>query len=219
MNDILDALDALPPGEAVFDLDGTLIHHDIGEATLRRLIARGPLPAAATAWLGTEDPWGTYVALNPVDQCVAAAVALAGLDRAEVELLVDQAFAAGEVAPNAAVCELAAAIGRRHRVWILTGSAEVLGEAVAARVGIRHVRGVRLVERNGIFGDKVTGIVSCAEGKVRANWVHFGRRPVFAIGDSPWDLHLLRLAHVARTTGRIAGMEFPAYPVEPPRAA
>jgi phosphoserine phosphatase len=103
-------------------------------------------------------------------------------------------------------------IGRRHRVWILTGSAEVLGEAVAPRVGVRHVRGVRLKERNGVLGDEVDGIVSCAEGKVHATWVHFGRRPVFAIGDSPWDLHLLRLAHVARTTGRIGGMEFPAFP-------
>lgn len=216
MNALLDALDALPPGEAIFDLDGTLIHHDIGEATLRRQIARGPLPPAATAWLGTQDPWRAYVALDPVSQCVAAAVALAGLDRPQVEALVDEAFAEGDVSPNAAVCELAAAVGRRHRVWILTGSAEVLGQAVAPRLGIRHVRGVRLVERGGILGDRVEGIVSCAEGKVSANWVHFGRRPVFAIGDSPWDLHLLRLAHVARTTGRIAGMEFPAFPAGPP---
>lgn len=212
MNDILHALDQLPPGEAVFDLDGTLIHHDIGEATLKRLIARGPLPPAATRWLGTEDPWAAYLALNPVDQCIAAAQALAGLDRAEVDALVDAAFADGDVAPNAAICELAAAIGRRHRVWILTGSAEVLGQAVAPRLGIRHVRGVRLVERGGRFTEEVDGIVTCAENKVRATWVHFGRRPVFAIGDSPWDLHLLRLAHVARTTGRIAGMEFPGFP-------
>jgi phosphoserine phosphatase len=212
MKSILDALDALPPGDAVFDLDGTLIHHDIGEATLRRQIARGPLPPAAVAWLGTEDPWARYEALSPVDQCVAAAVALAGLTRRDVESLVDEAFAAGDVAPNAEVCELAAAIGRRHRVWILTGSAEVLGEAVAPRLGVRHVRGVRLKERDGVLGDEIDGIVSCAEGKVRATWVHFGRRPVFAIGDSPWDLHLLRLAHVARTTGRIGGMEFPAFP-------
>ncbi len=210
--DILAALDALPPGEAVFDMDGTLIHDDIAEATLRRLIARGPLPDAARAWLGTEDPWARYVALSPVDQCVAAAQALAGLDRAEVEALVDEAFAAGDVAPNAAVCELAAAVGERHRVWILTGSPEVIGEAVAPRLGIRHVRGVRLAFRDGRLTDTVEGIVSCAEGKVRASWVHFGRRPVFAIGDSPWDLHLLRIAHVARTTGRIAGTEFPGYP-------
>lgn len=212
MDDILSALDALPPGEAVFDLDGTLIHDDIGEAALKRVIARGPLPPAAARWLGDADPWAAYLALNPVEQCIAAAQALAGLTRVEVETLVDATFADGEVAPNAAICELAAAIGRRHRVWILTGSAEVLGEAVAPRLGIRHVRGVRLAFRNGRLSHEIQGIVSCAEGKVRANWVHFGRRPVFAIGDSPWDVHLLRLAHVARTTGKMAGVEFPAFP-------
>ncbi len=212
MNTLLAALDALPPGDAVFDLDGTLIHHDIGEATLRRLLARGPLPPAASALLGTTNPWGTYQALDPVAQCVAAAQALAGLTRDEVGQLVDAAFAEGDVAPNAPICELAAAVARRHRVWILTGSAEVLGELVAPRLGIRHVRGVRLAYRDGRLTDTIEGIVSCAEGKVRASWVHFGRRPVFAIGDSPWDLHLLRLAHVARTTGRIAGDVFPAYP-------
>lgn len=208
MNDTLAALDALPPGDAVFDLDGTLIHHDIGEAALKRVIARG-LPSAATRWLGTEDPWGRYQDLDPVTQCEAAAVALAGLTRAEVGDMVDACLADGDIVPNAAICELAARIGLRHRVWILTGSAEVLGIEVGRRLGITNVRGVRLVERDGILGDRVDGIVSCAEGKVRASWVYFGRRPVFAIGDSPWDLHLIRLAHVGRTTGRIAGMEFP----------
>jgi phosphoserine phosphatase len=212
MNTVIKALDALPPGEAVFDLDGTLIHHDVGEAVLKRLIARGPLPPLAASILGTVDPWARYVEIPPAPQAVVAAQALAGLDRAEVEGLVDDAFATGDIAPNPAICELAAAVGRRHRVWILTGSAEVLGEAVAPRLGIRHVRGIRLAERGGRFTDTVVGPVSCAEGKVNANWVHFGRRPVFAIGDSPWDIDLLRLAHVARTTGRIAGMEFPAFP-------
>ncbi len=212
MNSVLAALDALPPGEALFDLDGTLIHHDIGEAALRHVLARGPLPAAAQAWLGTEDPWARYLALNPTDQCIAAAQALAGLDRAEVAAIVDAAFNEEEVSVNAAIQALAAAVGRRHRVWILTGSAEVLGEAIAPRLGIRHVRGVRLAEQDGRLTDRVVGPVSCAEGKVTATWVHFGRRPVFAIGDSPWDVHILRLAHLARTTGRTAGVEFPAFP-------
>ena len=212
MNSVLAALDVLPPGEALFDLDGTLIHHDIGEAALRRVMARGPLPGAAQAWLGTDDPWAQYLALDPTSQCIAAAQALAGLERAEVAAIVDAAFDAGEVSVNAEMVELAAAVGRRHRVWILTGSAEVLGEAIAPRLGIRHVRGVRLAEHAGRLTDHVIGPVSCAEGKVTATWVHFGRRPVFAIGDSPWDVHLLRLAHVARTTGRTAGIEFPAFP-------
>jgi phosphoserine phosphatase len=214
MHELLAALDALPPGEALFDMDGTLIHHDIAEATLRRLIAKGNLPPAAVAWLGDEDPWTRYVALDPVSQCVAAAQALAGQDRASLARFVDDAFATGDVSPNQPICELAAAVARRHRVWILTGSPEILGELVAPRVGVRPdlVRGIRLAWDGAILTDRVEGIVSCSEGKVRANWVYFGRRPVFAIGDSPWDLPLLRLAHVGRTTGRIAGMELPGYP-------
>lgn len=213
MDDILSALSALPPGDAVFDLDGTLILRDIGEATLRRLIARGPLPAAARAVLGDEDPWGVYEALDPVTQAVSAAQALAGLTLPEVEAIVDACFAEGDVAPNAPVCELAAAIARtHHRVWILTGSAEVLGRAVAPRVGVQNVLGVKLAFEGGRFTDRVIPPVPCAEGKVPATWVGLGRRPVFAIGDSPWDRHLLGLAHVARSTGRTAGVEFPAYP-------
>lgn len=212
MHDLLAALDALPPGDAVFDLDGTLIQHDIGEAVLRRIIARGPLPAASRALLGDADPWGAYLALDPVTQCVAAAQALAGLTRPHVEQLVDACFAEGDVAPNAPVCELAAAIARRHRVWILTGSAEVLGQLVAPRVGVRFVFGLRLEMDGGHFSDRVVLPITCSEGKVHASWVTLGRRPVFAIGDSPWDVHVLRFAHLARTTGRAAGQEFPAFP-------
>lgn len=213
MDALLSELAALPAGDAVFDLDGTLILRDIGEATLKRLIARGPLPGAARVALGDEDPWGVYERMDPVTQAVAAAQALAGLTLPEVERIVDACFADGDVAPNPAVCELAAAVERLgHRVWILTGSAEVLGRAVAPRVGVRHVAGVRLAMEGGRFTDRVVPPVPCAEGKVPATWVALGRRPVFAIGDSPWDGHLLRLARVARSTGRSAGVDFPAFP-------
>lgn len=213
MNALLDALAALPPGEAVFDLDGTLIHRDIGEAVLRRLIARGPLPATARAVLGTDDPWAVYEGLDYHAQAVVAAQALDGLTVADCEQLVDACFADGDVAPNAPVCELAAAIARtHHRVWILTGSAEVLGKAVAPRVGVRHVFGLRLDKVGDRLTDRVIPPVTVGEGKVPAAWVQLGRRPVFAIGDSPWDAHLLRIASVARSCGRSAGIEFPAFP-------
>jgi phosphoserine phosphatase len=212
IDDILASLAALPPGDAIFDLDGTLIAGDIGESALQLLIRRGPLPAASRRWLGEADPWGDYLALDHVTQCVAAAAALEGLTQADVEAIVDEAFATDMVRPRPEVCELAAAIARRHRVWILTGSAEALGVAVAPRLGIRHVSGVKLGERNGRFTGEVFPPVSCGVGKVSATWVLLGRRPVFSIGDSPWDVHVLRLAHVARTTGRSAGVEFPAFP-------
>ncbi|MFZ5478236.1 MAG: haloacid dehalogenase-like hydrolase [Myxococcota bacterium] len=212
MKDLLDELFSLPPGDAVFDLDGTLIHRDVGEAALKRRIAKGPLPGAARVALGDDDPWGVYERMDPVTQAVAAAQALAGMTLGECEQIVDDIFAAGEIEPNAAVCELAAAVARHHRVWIVSGSAEALVRAVAPRVGVRNVVGVRLAVEGGRLTDRVIGPVSCAAGKVDAAWVALGRRPVFSIGDSPWDSHLHAMARVARTVGRTAGVGWPAFP-------
>ncbi len=209
---VLVALDALPPGEAVFDLDGTLLNEDIGEAVLRARLAAGPLPEKARSILGDDDPWGAYLALEPYPQAVAAAQALAGLSASEVDRLVDAAWASGEVTANPAVAALAAAVGRRHRVWILTGSAEVLGRACGARLGIPNVVGVRLRVADGLLTDEVDEPASCAEGKPLECRRWITDRPVFAIGDSPWDAHILRMAAVARTCGRSAGLGFPAFP-------
>jgi phosphoserine phosphatase len=209
---VLAELEAHPPGDAVFDLDGTLILHDIGEAVLKLRLADGPLPPTARAVLGVTDPWGAYEALDPIPQAVVAVQALAGLTVADCERLVDVAFAEGMVAPNAPVCALAASIARRHRVWILTGSAEVLGRACAPRLGVRHVVGLRQHEEHGVLTDRVIAPFTCAEGKPDACRAWICERPVFAIGDSPWDEHILGMAAVARTTGRWAGKGFPAYP-------
>lgn len=209
---VLTALDALEPGHAVFDLDGTLILRDIGEAVLRMRIADGPLPALARSVLGEADPWGAYEALAPMPQAIVAVQALAGLTVADCERMVDVAFAEGHVAPNAPVCALAAAIAHRHQVWILTGSAEVLGRACAPRLGVRHIVGVRQHIVDGVLTDQVIAPYSCAEGKPDACRAYICERPVFAIGDSPWDEHILGIAAVARTTGRWAGKGHPAYP-------
>jgi HAD superfamily phosphoserine phosphatase-like hydrolase len=198
IQDILAELQGLPPGEVVFDLDGTLIDGDCGESALRRL-----RPGAWQAYL--DQP--TYR-----EQCVFAAEQLAGFTRRELDRVTDQAFAEGELAPIPAACELVAALSERHRVWILTGSAEVLGEAVAPRVGVGRVLGLRL----GWDGDRLRGPVrepaTCGEGKVTAVWAWLGRRPLFAMGDTAHDLPLLRMARFARTCGRHAGVEFPAFP-------
>ncbi len=206
MMEILDALSALPAGEAIFDLDGTLIHGDIGESVMRRLGAAGHRNEATH---GIADLWEHYRSIESYEgQCRFAAESLAGLSQQAVEGFVDDAFAHGDVAPIAVACELAHAIALRHRVWILTGSAEMLGRAVAPRLGIERAVGLRLSPETG----RGLSPITCGEGKVRATWTWFGRRPVFAIGDSPHDLPLLRLAHVARTCGKNAGVEFPAFP-------
>jgi len=226
---LMDALDALPPGDAVFDLDGTLIAGDIGETALTLVAARGPLPPVARSVLGegsVEAIFRRYEALDPVAQCVVAVQALAGLTEDEVLALVDRAFAEGHVAPRPEVCALAHAVARRHRVWLLTGSAELLGVGCARTLGLlpggvnAHpgsgarggVIGVRAAMEDGRGTERILEPVSCAEGKVATCQIHFRERPVFAIGDSPWDRFVLAHAHVGRTTGRIAGQGFPAFP-------
>ncbi|HEX8439051.1 HAD family hydrolase [Archangium sp.] len=211
MKALLDQLDALPPGDAVFDLDNTLLVGDIGEATLRRLLHR--LPPKAASQLGTTDPWAAYEALAARDWCGAgdvAAQALAGLSPAEVEAIAAEVLERGEVRLNPHTVELAQALSRRHRVWILTGSAELLGRVAAARMGIERVVGMRLREVDGRLSDELLPPCTCGEGKVLATRQLISERPVFAIGDSPTDLPILRMATVARTLGKIAGREFPA---------
>jgi HAD superfamily phosphoserine phosphatase-like hydrolase len=211
MKALLAQLDALPHGDAVFDLDNTLLVGDIGESTLRRLLHR--LPPRAAAALGTSDPWAAYEALAARDWCAAgdvAAQALAGLSPAEVEALGTDVLDSGEVRLNPHTVELAQALSRRHRVWILTGSAELLGRVAARRMGIQHVVGMRLREEHGRLTDELLPPCTCGEGKVKATRQLISERPVFAIGDSPTDLPVLRLATVARTLGKNAGREFPA---------
>jgi phosphoserine phosphatase len=227
---LMDALDALPPGDAVFDLDGTLIAGDIGETALKLVAGRGPLPPVARSVLGegsVEAIFHRYEALDPVAQCVVAVQALAGLTEAEVLALVDHAFGEGHVSPRPEICALAHAVARRHRVWLLTGSAEILGVGCARRLGLlpagvnahpgapgarSGVIGVRAVMEQGRGTEQILEPVSCAEGKVATCELHFRDRPVFAIGDSPWDRFVLAHAHVGRTTGRISGQGFPAFP-------
>lgn len=217
MNDILSALDALAPGDAIFDLDGTLLRGDIGMSAMQILVERGHLPDAVAAVTGREDPVGKLWEISETRWCYAGDVAawmLEGLRQDEVEQIVDEAFARGLVAPVPAVCELAAAIGLRHRVWILTGSAEVLGKAVGPRVGIHHVAGVRLAWEGDRLSRHILSPIPCGPGKVEAARAWISGTPVFAIGDSPHDLPVLRLAQVARTVGRASNMEFPAFITE-----
>lgn len=204
-------LDDLPPGEALFDMDGTLIEGDIGESTVAILHERGELAPRWDDAFGGRG-WERYKQLDPIGQAVLCARALEGRTADDLAHVVDIAFAEGRVAPRPAVCELAAWTALRHRVWVLSGSPELVVQAAAPRVGIHRVLGLRSVMRGPALTDAVEHPVPTDQGKVQVAWWRTGRRPVFAIGDSPWDLPILRAARVARTTGRIAGMEFPAFP-------
>lgn len=206
---MIPELDALPPGEALFDMDGTLITNDIAEACLRGVDRTGHRNEVTA---GLSSVFAAYCAIGDyAEQCRYAAVALGGLRVGDVEALVDHAFAHGECAPVPAVVELAHRVALRHRVWVLTGSPEVLGVLVGRRLGLRLARGIRLRQQGDRLTTQVVGGLTCDEGKVAAAWEMTGRIPTFAIGDTAHDLPLLRHARVARTCGRIAGVEFPAF--------
>lgn len=210
MNELLETLRGMEPGEAVFDMDGTLITNDLGEAAVRWCDRRGHRNPATEH---LPSLWEAYLAQPSYeDQCRFAVEVLGGLRVSDIDVIVEDAIQAGEIAPRGEVCELAHAIGRSHRVWILTGSAEVLGKAIAARLGIRHAWGLAQTRDGDRLGHTTLPPVTAGAGKISAVWERLGRRPVFAIGDSPHDLPLLRFARVARTTGKNSGMEFPAFP-------
>lgn len=207
---MIPELQGLPPGEVIFDMDGTLINHDVAEACLRGLDRHGHRNEVTA---GVENVFAAYKAIEDyAEQCRYAALALAGLHVAEVEALVDEAFARGEVAPVPAICELAAHLALQHRIWLLTASPRVIGVAVGKRLGLYRVKGVELAMKGTELLPATVGAVPCGPGKVRAAWEMTGRVPVFAIGDSPQDLPLLRHARAARTCGKNAGVEFPAFP-------
>jgi phosphoserine phosphatase len=64
--------------------------------------------------------------------------------------------------------------------------------------------------------EEIVRPVSCSEGKVDVCRHVLGEeRPVFAIGDSPWDEHVLRHAQVGCVTGKWAlrgDAPFPSFP-------
>lgn len=206
------------PGHAIFDMDGTLIHGDISESVLRRIFARKdrPLSPIVRAALGTtDDLFRRFEEICAEDFCYGGdigAQALAGWSVSEIETLVDHCFEEGDVRFFDEVVDLTKQLATRHTVWILTGSADILGRAVGRRLGIDNVVGLRLKMEGDYFTDTLIPPCTCGKGKVDAAHSLISSQPVFSIGDSPTDLPLLRIARVARTVGRIANREFPAFP-------
>lgn len=195
---------AIPAGEALFDLDGTLIHGDIGESAVQVLDPPGWDWDAYHALVDSDDL--AVRTQGSITQALVTAQALAGLSVADIERIVDTAFARGLVRPCEATCALAHTLSSHHRVWILTGSAVVLGRAVAPRLGLQNVIGLQLAFDGERLTETVLPPVTIASGKINAAWVSTGRRPAFAIGDSPWDLPLLQHARSRLGVGRIAGV-------------
>ena len=132
---VLEALEAAP-GEACFDMDGTLLMGDIGEHILLRRQAAGLLHPDAHAAAG-GDIWQVYSALmearDVIPACALGALALVGMTEADVEEAVDEALASGGVTVRAPVLGLVrAAEAAGHRVWVVTGTPAAAAASISA---------------------------------------------------------------------------------------
>ena len=190
-----------PPADVVFDMDGTLLAVDAAEGLMLRLRAEGRLPAEARAAAG-GDPWEVYEALlargEVIEAFSLAAYCFAGLTEAQVAAEVAADFEAGRLPLRDPIVDLARALrGHGHLVWIVTGSPAALGRAVAARLGLDPALVVGIELETGADGRllaAVRGPVSGGAGKITAMAERSGRQPLLAVGDSVFDLPMLRAA-------------------------
>lgn len=189
-----------PPVDCVFDMDGTLLDGDLGDEMVGWLLAAGHRPAWLLSQVG--DHAGYVDATRGWDtphQFLLCAAVLEGLTAAQV----DEAAAACIAAhirlrePIVALARAMAAAG--HRVWILTGSAEPLGQAVAGMLGLSRDRvvGLRLDRADGRFLPRALPPITCGPGKVDACRARIGPSPGFAIGDAHTDIPILSAAAAA----------------------
>lgn len=190
------------PSDVVFDMDGTLLAVDAAEGLLLRLRAEGRLAAEARA-LADGDPWEVYEALLARGEVMEAfalcACCFAGRTEAELAAEVAADFATGRLPLRAPIVALALALREAgHRVWIVTGSPAALGRAVAARIGLDPalVVGIELEHDGDRLLPAVRGPVSGGPGKITAMALRIGRAPLLAVGDSVFDLPMLRHATI-----------------------
>lgn len=190
-----------PAADVVFDMDGTLIDGDLGNAVFKSLLDQGHLPALIRETYG-DDPWLPYLAAEGVapDEetythcgqicagCTPQRVAQAGLD----------VLASGAISPRASIVHLAQALrSSGHRVWVLSGTVAPIVGAVAGLLGLEPARalGMRLhLDAAGLLTDRVDGPVHCGPGKLVTVDARIGRPIAFAIGDSMGDWDLLNRA-------------------------
>jgi len=187
---------AAPPGLVVFDMDGTLLSGDVGEAVFLARLAEGVCAPGLRALLG-DSPLAAYrrfQAEGPDEVHYAAcALGLWGLDEAGLDAWVARLVARGEIALRpalAALCQDMQAAG--HRVVVVTGTAERLARRCLLHLGLDlEVIGQGLVIEDGILQDQVVEPILCGPGKIVALDARVGQRPLFMAGDSRGDFALM----------------------------
>lgn len=190
------------PVDAIFDMDGTLLAEDLGDELVGWLLEQGHRPPAFVARAADHAAYRAVTrGWNTVETFVLCGLITQGLTEAELDQQVRGCMASRVPlrAPVVALARQLVVVG--HRVWILTGTSEGAGRAVARILGLdeRRVIGFRLRvdPATGRYTDRVEEPVTFGAGKVAAARQRVGDDVGFSIGDSHTDLPLLLHARVA----------------------
>lgn len=195
------------PGDAriaAFDLDGTLLMHDVGEAVLRLLIADGFLAPQA---------WDEYAALLARDRIAAyrrAVTLMQGLspiviEEATLDAIFEQytprrGYLPRHVRPrvNTAMRSFVALLQDRGWDVIILSASNAISVRITASVlyGVSQHRafGVDVEYDNNLLTDRIVEPAPIGEGKAQVYRSVFGNQaPMLTAGDSLLDLPLLGL--------------------------
>jgi phosphoserine phosphatase len=215
---------------AVLDFDNTCIVNDVGEATLafmcrNRLLRCGDLLASGTQPCDPayhEQVFRHYHQLMNRGDIRAASLLcagiLAGFERDEAAAVVSAALDAEGTVPGETELYgipiargLAVRPGLRRlidfsaandvQVWIVSASPEI----AMRRFGLRgNLIGLRHRIDNKILSHAIAEPHSIAQGKVDCikTFIHGSRRPLFAVGDSVYDIPMVEYADLPAVVER-----------------
>lgn len=199
---VLEAIAALAPGSHVAtDADNTLWAGDVGDEVVRIASAPPHLP-----WQAGQADFAWYereIETNYAGACRFSAQLLAQVPAGTADSRLRDAIAA-RVAPRTWLVQaLRAAADRGVNVWLVSASPRLAVEIAAELFGLR---GLPILAVDCASGQplRFAEPVPIGEGKVSA-WQALGLpQPDLALGDSRWDLPLLRSARKGLLLARAA---------------
>jgi HAD superfamily hydrolase (TIGR01490 family) len=181
---------------AIFDIDGTLVEGSTERRFWRYLVRRGrqgPRQLLEYCWF-----WLRYRSVYGAETAKKNKAYLTGLAMAEIEPLASE-FVTTEILPQLyapAVTRLKQHQRRGDTVVLISGTLEPIARALAAALGVLHVRGTVCREREGIYLASPPKVHPFAAVKLAlaaelAAQLGADLRQASAYGDSRHDLALL----------------------------
>jgi HAD superfamily hydrolase (TIGR01490 family) len=181
---------------AIFDIDGTLVEGSTERRFWRYLVRQGrqgPRQLLEYCWF-----WLRFRSVYGAETAKKNKAYLAGLAVAEIDSLAGE-FVTTEILPQLyapAVTRLKQHLRRGDSVVLISGTLEPIARALAAALGVSHVRGTVCRTRDGTYlpgPPKVHpfGAAKLALAAELAAQLHADLRRASAYGDSRHDLALL----------------------------